>query len=511
MRLFVVRVRRCRSVPEVKVTVNARKTVLGAALLLAGWCSAVHAQPLITGNTSAFGCGPIQTSDYTLGAITQSFFPTGAGVSCPDPPATNNNGRGLAVGGTEIFYTELIDDGNSPPGFGPTDAIRVAPYNSGAGGADTRTLPNPRPGAGIQDLTFANGELFALTGYETDPLIVYGLNLLDGSILDGPITLTGSSNPVIPLPAGPGADGFAVLPNGNFLVNNGDTSCIYNEYDKTTGQLVPSGTINVPGGPGFCTGVDTDGTSLYFLTDFENIIQTDLSGNMTGFAFFDSGNDHQVEDISLVHPVTVLVDAGPGQLNFSLRTTDDINTNFDVMLEILLNGTVIGSGINYCIHSAGPPGTFIPRNLPGHTVSVKLDMTSQPVLVSGDVISARVSTRIGTVSATDPSMCPGPFGAHSNATGIRFFYDAASAGSHIVMKIRPNPGQIQYFHSDGTRCTDGVLGSSVGVTQRTLSNVNPTGNANPRCQESGPLDFNQPTAGANPWAVFGTWFMAPMP
>src|SRR5580765_5656890 len=225
------------------------KIAAAAVSLFIGWGAAVHAQPLIAGNTSQFGCGPIYTNNYTLGTIVASFIPTGAGPTpCPNPPS-NNNGRGVAVGGTEIFYTELVDNQTSPPGFGPTDFIRVADFNNGAGSADTRTLANPRPGAGIQDLTFQNGILYALTGYETDPPWVYGLHLSTGAILSGPVVLAGSTFPPIPLPAGTDSDGFAVLPNGNFLINNGDTSCIYNEYDKTTGQLVVSGTINVPGGP----------------------------------------------------------------------------------------------------------------------------------------------------------------------------------------------------------------------------------------------------------------------
>src|SRR6185295_8333455 len=95
-----------------------------------------NAQPQITGNTAAFGCGPISTSDFTTGLVTHSFIPDGAGgAGCvpPAPPADMPNGRGLAVGGTEIFYTELTCAGlASPPcrpGFGPTDKIRVVPFN----------------------------------------------------------------------------------------------------------------------------------------------------------------------------------------------------------------------------------------------------------------------------------------------------------------------------------------------------------------------------------------------
>ncbi|HKF44386.1 MAG TPA: hypothetical protein VKG01_14890 [Thermoanaerobaculia bacterium] len=478
------------------------KTAAAVVFALIGWEAAAHAQPLIAGNTSSFGCGPISTSDYTLGAVVQSFTPTGAGTSCPTAPVTNNNGRGLAIGGQEVFYTELVDSSSipGPPGFGPTDLIRVAPFNSGAGGADTRSLPNPRPGSGIQDLTFNNGTLFALTGYETDPPWVYSLNLSTGAVLTGPIALAGSTNPVIALPAGTDSDGFAVLPNGHFLINNGDTSCIYNEYDNVTGKLVPSGTINVPGSPGLCTGVDTDGTSLYFFTDFENITQTDLSGNMTGFSYFDLGGDHQIEDISLVHPVTIITDVQPAGLYFTISNTDDINTKFDLQAELLLNDVVIGSGIKRCVDTAGVPGTFIPRNWPGLGASIPVNLPTDTLLVSGDVLSLRVSARLGTDS-TGTASC----GGHVSAVGLRFFYDAVGSPSQIALTISPDPSQTLYLHSNGTTCTN-ALGESSGVTARTLSNVAPTATS-PRCKEVGSMSW----VSGNAWQYFSTWYLAAIP
>src|SRR5262249_41350348 len=139
------------------------KIAAAAASLFIGWGAAVHAQPLIAGNTAAFGCGPIETNDYILGQVVQSFTPTGAGSPCPKTVGAtfNFNGRGIAVGGEEVFYTELDESPGTLPGFGPTNLIRVATFNSGAGSADTRSLPNPRPGTGIQDLTFSNGTLYA--------------------------------------------------------------------------------------------------------------------------------------------------------------------------------------------------------------------------------------------------------------------------------------------------------------------------------------------------------------
>jgi len=236
-------------------------------------------QALIVGNTAACGNGPVSTFDANTGAAVGSFIPSGAS-GC-------NNGRGVEVFSNNVYYTELAN------GFGATDVIHVAPFNGGAGGADIGTIPSPRPTTGIQDLDFSGGFLYALTGYPSDLLQVFRFNFA---------TQTWSNPIPIGAPAQPDSDGFAVLPNGNFLINNGDTSCTYNQYDPT--GLVVSGTTIVvtpipPAVPGFpaatCTGVDTDGTSLYFLTNFNRIIRTNMAGVFISSAFIGS---QFLEDIS---------------------------------------------------------------------------------------------------------------------------------------------------------------------------------------------------------------------
>jgi hypothetical protein len=228
--------------------------------------------PLIVGNNAAAGAGPIQTYDFSTGALVNSFVPSGA--------TSSSNGRALAVAGNQVYYSELSSD------VGASDAIHIAPFNGGAGGADVGTLPNPAPSVGIQDLVYANGALYALTGYAFGPLQVWKLNPANGAVLAGPIGINSD----------PSADGFAVLPDGNFLINAVDDSCLYSEYSFATGA--PTGSqITVPGASQGCTGVDTDGTALYFQTDFSAFTKTDLTGNLISRT---SVAPNSVEDISLV-------------------------------------------------------------------------------------------------------------------------------------------------------------------------------------------------------------------
>src|SRR5260370_25053211 len=90
-----------------------------ALTLVVALCAAtVQAQPNITCNNAGFGGTPITTYDFTGGATVASFVPTGATGA--------NNGRGVLVLGNKVYYTELTG-----LGFGPTDFIRIAPFNGG--------------------------------------------------------------------------------------------------------------------------------------------------------------------------------------------------------------------------------------------------------------------------------------------------------------------------------------------------------------------------------------------
>jgi hypothetical protein len=228
----------------------------------------------IVGNNAADGGGPIQTYDLSTGSLVNSFVPDGAQPS-------GANGRAVEVAGNEIFYSELSNL------FGASDGIHVAPFNGGAGGSDLRVLPNPSPTTGIQDLEFSNGNLYALTGYPNGSLQVWKLDPSNGAVLAGPVAITGIN-------VSASADGFTVLPDGNFLINDADESCTYRAYSSTTGQ--PTGqSITVPGGS-TCTGVDTDGSSLYFETNFSSFTRTDMNGNLIATTNVGSNS---VEDVSL--------------------------------------------------------------------------------------------------------------------------------------------------------------------------------------------------------------------
>jgi hypothetical protein len=246
------------------------------------------AEPVIVGNNGSGAIDqPIQTYDFASGNLLNSFTPTAAAGA---------SGHGLAVAGNTIYYTETTGSN----GIGPSDGIHVAPFNGGAGGPDTMVLPNPRPGTGISNLKFHDGILYAMAGKFFASPIVYELNPTNGAIL-GSVAISG--------PANDQSDGFVVLPNGNFLINDGDANKTYREYSAATG-LATGFVLTVPGNPAFTTGVDTDGTHLFFATyssgsAFTGFTETDMAGNLLAFSAQKGPANTTMEDISLIQPAAV--------------------------------------------------------------------------------------------------------------------------------------------------------------------------------------------------------------
>jgi hypothetical protein len=163
-------------------------------------------------------------------------------------------------------------------------------------------------------LAYHDGFIYALTaGIELGCGPVVFKIAVGGTTWSAPVTIGGGST---------GSDGFTVLVNHGvvtFLINDGDGSCGYHEYNSNTGS--PTGKGVVVSGFGVCSGVDTsdndtDGTHvLYFavgpfrflINQIHSATLTPsfmLTGPSTTFTPGDSWgavSGEPVEDISLVH------------------------------------------------------------------------------------------------------------------------------------------------------------------------------------------------------------------
>lgn len=276
-----------------RVTRQLRKSagvaLLGATAALAVGAGPARADVLGIQNNAAAGNGPIVTVDLTTQTIVNSFVPDQAKID-------SNNGRAVEVLGNFVYYTELTG------GFGPSSGIFVAPFNGGAGGHDIKSFVNPVPGTGIVDLAGSGGKLFAMTGYPGGPEVVQATDGNGGNI-GGPITLTTLSGSTLS-----NSDGFTVLPNGNWLINDGDESNSYNQYDPTTGKEIAGTTIHAvgPGGVacGIATGVDNNAKALpgdlVFDCNLNSLVVDAVSGTTLTFVSQTFTGTNGGEDISLV-------------------------------------------------------------------------------------------------------------------------------------------------------------------------------------------------------------------
>lgn len=236
----------------------------------------------VSGNNAALGGGPVQRwvlpPPLPAGPTppTDQFVPDGATV----PLA---NGRAWAADQVRYYYSELGG------GFGPSDGIHVVPVVAGVfGGPDGSIFANPDPSAGIRDLdvSIVDNDLYAFTGSASGAPTVYRLSRVDGHVIGSPVLLQA--------PAVWDADGFTVLPNGNFLLNLGDASPIYQEFSSVTGAPVGTG-FSVPCGR--ATGVDAGFSSLVIQCDFHSFLVTTFTGVVVETYLVSSNNIEDIEGV----------------------------------------------------------------------------------------------------------------------------------------------------------------------------------------------------------------------
>ncbi len=257
------------------------------AITLAAALSPLRAEATVL-QVSGNNAGPVVPIQQWVVSLPAGPFPVAPVVQFVPNGATVPGANGRALGADQLFfyYSELSN------GSGPSDGIHVIKISDPLK-QDVNIFPNPNPAWGIQDLdvfdVFANpsnisASLYALTGYPSGAPTVYQLSRVDGHVIGSPV--------ILQAPAQPDSDGFTVLPNGNFLVNTGDASPTYWQFDSITGAAIIGSDFTVPCGA--ATGVDAGPTSLVIQCDFNSFLITDFSGNVLDTVLV---NANQVEDI----------------------------------------------------------------------------------------------------------------------------------------------------------------------------------------------------------------------
>jgi hypothetical protein len=170
-----------------------------------------------------------------------------------------------------------------------------------------------------------------------------------------------------------------------------------------------------------------------------------------------------------------------GTFWIGLQNSDDTGTQFDLQAELYKNGTLIATGLTRCI-------TGVTRD-PGQAkqVAVPFAVPDGTVLASGDVFALKMLTRVGT--NPDGSKCSGPGGSHSNAVGLRLYYDSTDRPSRFTPGLNADPARDYYLHTAGTSSYFDIT-APTGTTAKFVT--------------SPAINF----AGGNTWKQIGVWSIA---
>jgi hypothetical protein len=112
-----------------------------------------------------------------------------------------------------------------------------------------------------------------------------------------------------------------------------------------------------------------------------------------------------------------------------LKNSDDIGTQFDLRAEFYKNATIVASGETLCITGVTREPTKAKEAIIG------FPPVSGITLAQGDLLSVKILTRIGTVTAG--AACKGPGGSHASAVGLLLYYDAATKASRLGAQVYP--------------------------------------------------------------------------
>lgn len=174
-------------------------------------------------------------------------------------------------------------------------------------------------------------------------------------------------------------------------------------------------------------------------------------------------------------PVSVALETAPAHVWLGLKNSDDQGTQFDVRVALYAGDALVAEGVALCI--AG-----VTRNAGSAKDAAIIFGPSAGSPTSGDTLVFKLSTRIGT--NPDGTKCAG----HSNAVGLRLYYDALSRPSRLGAGVGGGNPIDHFLHLNGASFT--------------LDTNAPTA-SQAKQKDSPGLNF----AGGNVWVEVGAWSM----
>jgi hypothetical protein len=236
----------------------------------------------------------------------------------------------------------------------------------------------------------------------------------------------------------------------NITVNNDPGQC------GAVVTFAPTASDNCPGVTSSCT--PASGSVFPIGTTTVTCKATDASGNMSANCTF------------TVTVNSLLAALGQAKVWIGLKNSDDVGTNFDLLAEVLKNGTTVGTG--QISNIAGGSSGFNNAVLR----SIGLALSSGPVsFAAGDTLGFRLSVRITAV------------GGHRSGTA-RLWYNGAAIDAGATRDAGSRFGDIiACFTGDHFLRTGFLLNASAGASKQTID------------------VFVDRAVGGNPFKPFGTW------
>ena len=432
--------------------------------------------------------------DLRLLPISATLAPGGTQGFTADV-SQNSNGASInpvVLNGLTITFTNTAGLGSVAPGSALLSSLTAST-------TFTANSTCPSPNTGTVSATLDNGtqtsavsivEAVAISACPADQTVSTDPGQCSASVTFTPPTATaGCPTPTVTCRIGPTTiTSPHTFPKGTTLVtctaSNGsspDQSCSFNVTVNDTEPPTigpcpanittdenPAGsgsatvTYSPPPSSDNCPGQTVDcqppsGSSFPVGTTIVTCTATDTSNNMA-----------QCQFTVTVKSAANFTALSPAKVWIGLKNSDDVGTKFDLLAEVLKNGSVVGSGqINDV-----PGGSSGFNNAVLRTITLAL---GAPVNIgAGDTLSFRLSVRIAATSG------------HTSGTA-RLWYNGAAVDS--------GPGRDAGSRFDAT-----ISGSTSDYFLRTGFALNTTAGSSRTF-----VDKLVSNSGGNPFVAFGTW------
>jgi len=376
----------------------------GSSVTNASLSDATGAKPQFTPDVNGAYRLQLIVNDGTLSSIADEVA---INATTPNVPPNANAGpdQNVVTGNT----VQLDGTRSSDPDNGPLSLSYLWSF------------VNKPAGSLLSDNHIANRSMPNATFIpDVNGLYELRLTVSDGNLSSEDTVQTMATLPNVPPNANAGAD--ITINLGDAAVLNGSASSDPDHGPQPLSYLWTF--VAVPTGSQLTNGAISRADTV------SPSFRPDLAGTYVLQLMAYDGIDAGFDNVAVTVGAKRLATLAPVKVWLGLKNSDDQGTYFDLRVDLLKNGVIVATGETRNIQG-------ITRNpCQAKEASVTFGSISDHGLNSGDVLSLRILTKVTAARG------------HSNATGLRLYYDGKSTPSRFGMEIAPDPIKDYYLHSN---------------------------------------------------------------